>query len=169
MSHDHFTDPGSWLGSATPFHAFRVRVILVREGSPGTYPTFTSSGAVYRMFRSLCDLDREIFLSLLLDAKQRLTGVGLVSVGTLDASLVHPREVFKPAVVGNAASVICLHNHPSGSPAAWREPQKAKTLRFAGANRRGARGRNGRGEGMGEGKECGNATPHGIVHSGHSN
>ena len=85
---------------ARRFHAFRVRVILVREGRPGTYPTFTSSGAVYRMFRSLCDLDRELFLSLLLDAKQRLTGVGLVSVGTLDASLVHPREVFKPAVVG---------------------------------------------------------------------
>ena len=136
MSNANFLDPGSWLGSATPFHAFRVQVILVREGSPGTYPTFTSSGAVYRMFRSLCDLDREVFLSLLLDAKQRLTGVGLVSVGTLDASLVHPREVFKPAVVGNAASVICLHNHPSGSPAASRESRIPKTRRFARENPR---------------------------------
>ena len=134
MSNAYILDPGSWLGSATPFNAFCVRVILVREGRPRTYPTFTSSGAVYRMFRSLCDLDRELFLSLLLDAKQRLTGVGLVSVGTLDASLVHPREVFKPAVVGNAASVICLHNHPSGSPAASREDFEI-TSRLAEAGR----------------------------------
>ncbi|MBN2489668.1 MAG: JAB domain-containing protein, partial [Planctomycetes bacterium] len=116
MSAAYFLEPEAWLGTATPFQAFRVRLLLVRDGSPRTYPAFTSSAAVHRMFHALGSLDRELFLSLLLDTKQRLTGVGLVSVGTLDASLVHPREVYKPAVVGNAAAVICLHNHPSGDP-----------------------------------------------------
>jgi DNA repair protein RadC len=86
------------------------------------------------MFRSLGGLDRELFLTLLLDTKQRLTGVGLVSVGTLDASLVHPREVFKPAVVGNAAAVICVHNHPSGDPTPSREDHEI-TTRLAEAGR----------------------------------
>jgi len=130
MSAEYLLDPGAWLEMATPFNAFRVRVLLVREGSPRTYPAFTSSASVHSMFRSLGGLDRELFLTLLLDTKQRLTGVGLVSVGTLDASLVHPREVFKPAVVGNAAAVICVHNHPSGDPTPSRKVRCPKTLRF---------------------------------------
>jgi len=134
MSAAYFLDPGAWLEAAAPFHAFRVRLLLVREGSPRTYPAFTSSASVHAMFRSLGGLDRELFLTLLLDTKQRLTGVGLVSVGTLDASLVHPREVFKPAVVGNAAAVICVHNHPSGDPTPSREDHEI-TTRLAEAGR----------------------------------
>jgi len=63
------------------------------------------------------DLDYEVFLVLPLDRKNRLKGrVVRVSHGTLDAALVHPREVFREAVRISAASVIVAHNHPSGDP-----------------------------------------------------
>jgi DNA repair protein RadC len=57
----------------------------------------------------------------LLDAQNRLLRDRIISEGTLSASLVHPREVFKPAIVESAASVILLHNHPSGDPTPSRE------------------------------------------------
>ncbi len=63
------------------------------------------------------DLDHEVFLVLPLDRKNRLKGrIIKVSHGTLDAALVHPREVFREAVRISAASVIVAHNHPSGDP-----------------------------------------------------
>ncbi len=61
-------------------------------------------------------LDREAFYVVCLDAKLKAIGVNMVSVGTLSASIVHPREVFKAAILMNAASIICVHNHPSGDP-----------------------------------------------------
>ena len=60
--------------------------------------------------------DREVFSALLLNAKNCLIRAVTVSVGTLTASLVHPREVFKAAVRHSAASIILVHNHPSGDP-----------------------------------------------------
>ena len=64
--------------------------------------------------RELGGLDREHFIGLYLDARHRVVAVRTVSVGTLNASLVHPREVFRPAVALQAAAVIVAHNHPSG-------------------------------------------------------
>src|SRR5690348_16971946 len=58
--------------------------------------------------------DRENFVCLMLDTKNRVIGINTVSVGILDSSLVHPREVFKPAILCNAASIVVAHNHPSG-------------------------------------------------------
>lgn len=68
-------------------------------------------GLLRREFRGL---DRERFLALYLDTRHRITDVETVSVGSLNASLVHPREVFRPAVALRAAAVIVAHNHPSG-------------------------------------------------------
>jgi len=62
------------------------------------------------------DIDREAFYIVMLDQGSRVIGVNLVSVGTLSSSLVHPREVFKAAILLNSASIIAVHNHPSGSP-----------------------------------------------------
>lgn len=59
---------------------------------------------------------REHLLSLLLDTRNRLLGLPTVSIGSLDSSIVHPREVFKKAISASAASVILVHNHPSGDP-----------------------------------------------------
>ena len=66
----------------------------------------------------LKDKKKEYFVVLLLDTRNQLIKTSEVSVGSLDASIVHPREVFKEAITGSAASVILVHNHPSGDPAA---------------------------------------------------
>src|SRR5207245_3225836 len=77
---------------------------------------------VYAAFGPLMeDLKREVFRIALLDAQNGLLRDVIVSEGTLSASLVHPREVFKPAILESAASVILLHNHPSGDPTPSRE------------------------------------------------
>lgn len=68
-------------------------------------------------YRVLCPLarglDREHFWRLDLDSRRRLIGCELVSMGSLDASIVHPREVFKGALLNNAHSIMVAHNHPS--------------------------------------------------------
>ncbi len=64
----------------------------------------------------LKDKKKEYFYALLLDSKNKIIKKNLISVGTLDSSLVHPREVFREAVKNSAAGVILMHNHPSGDP-----------------------------------------------------
>ncbi len=58
----------------------------------------------------------EQFRVVLLNTRRRLIGVDTISQGTLDTILVHPREVFKRAIAGNASAVVLVHNHPSGDP-----------------------------------------------------
>lgn len=59
--------------------------------------------------------DQEQFVVACLDTKHRVQSVVVVTIGTLDASLVHPREVFKPAILEGSSAVILSHNHPSGN------------------------------------------------------
>lgn len=61
--------------------------------------------------------DTENFVVVLLNTRRRPIGFEIVSNGTLDTLLVHPREVFKPAIVLGAAAIVLAHNHPSGDPA----------------------------------------------------
>jgi DNA repair protein RadC len=68
------------------------------------------------LWQFLDEVDREHFVVILVDRKNRLIGIHTVSVGSLTASVVHPREVFKVAILSNAAAIICAHNHPSGAP-----------------------------------------------------
>lgn len=80
-------------------------------------PSVRSPHAVLRLLEDdLRGLEREHFWVLLLDGKHGLRRTELVSVGTLTTSLVHPREVFRPALREAAAAVVCAHNHPSGDP-----------------------------------------------------
>jgi len=72
----------------------------------------------------LRDVTKEHFISLLLDTRNRVMKMQTVSVGSLDASIVHPREVFKDAIAASAASVIVAHNHPSGDPTPSAEDRK---------------------------------------------
>jgi len=69
----------------------------------------------------LRDQDKEHFRVLLLNTKNQVLRVDNVSIGSLNASVVHPREVFKPAVAASANAVIFVHNHPSGDPTPSRE------------------------------------------------
>lgn len=59
---------------------------------------------------------RELFLAVMLNARHEVQSVETISIGSLNASIVHPREVFKPAVMCSAASIVVVHNHPSGDP-----------------------------------------------------
>lgn len=66
----------------------------------------------------LKDKKKEYFLAILLDTRSQLIKIAEISIGSLDSSIVHPREVFKEAISASAASVIFAHNHPSGDPEA---------------------------------------------------
>jgi DNA repair protein RadC len=77
----------------------------------------SSSAHVAELFAFLQHETKEHFLALHLDSKNRLLCLELVSVGSLNAAVVHPREVYKSALLSSAAAVIFLHNHPSGDTA----------------------------------------------------
>jgi len=80
-------------------------------------PVFRNSREVYEYFRTrFYGLKKERFLCAMLDAKNRVFRETIISEGTLTSSLVHPREVFREAIKEAAASVLFVHNHPSGDP-----------------------------------------------------
>ncbi len=66
--------------------------------------------------REMAALDREHFRAVLLNTKNRILGVRTISIGSLNASIVHAREVFKAAVAESAQAIVLVHNHPSGLP-----------------------------------------------------
>jgi DNA repair protein RadC len=85
------------------------------------------------MLPELGHLTQEHFVCLFLNTKNHVIGKKTIFVGSLDTSIVHPREVFKEAIRCSSASVICLHNHPSGDPTPSREDLAiTHTLREAG-------------------------------------
>ncbi len=89
---------------------------------------YTRSDEVFNHFHErLRDRRKEVFLALLLDAKNRLLREVQVSEGSLNASIVHPREVFVPVVRESAAAVLFIHNHPSGDPTPSREDLELTT------------------------------------------
>ncbi len=84
-------------------------------------PTVAGPEDVVRLVRSIRRARKEHFVALFLNARHQLIKQETISIGTLNASLVHPREVFQPAVGESAAAVILAHNHPSGDPSASEE------------------------------------------------
>ena len=79
------------------------------------------------------DKNKEHFYALLLDTKNRIISEQLISVGTLNASLIHPREVFNPAIKASANAIILVHNHPSGDCKPSKEDENVtKILKDAG-------------------------------------
>ncbi len=95
------------------------KVVLVRE-KLGRYDLPRKIASPEDAYRSVITLTnaqeeaQEVFGVLILNTKNKIVAVHEISRGVLNGSLVHPREVFKPAVLHNAASIICFHNHPSG-------------------------------------------------------
>jgi DNA repair protein RadC len=77
---------------------------------------YTSPSQVFEMFSFLMQETKEVFICLHLDGKNRIICMDLVSIGSLNQSIVHPREVFKTACLSNAAAVILMHQHPTGDP-----------------------------------------------------
>lgn len=71
----------------------------------------------YEIFKEfLGNVDREYFVVMCLDTKNQPTNISIAHIGSLNASIIHPREVMKTAILSNAASIICCHPHPSGDP-----------------------------------------------------
>lgn len=103
-----------------------VRIQMVREGRfpYGATGVSQSSDAATILQAYLAGADREFFVLLLLDGKHRVNALNVVAIGSLTAALVHPREVFKPAILANAAAVILGHNHPSGDIEPSREDRE---------------------------------------------
>ncbi|WP_447602879.1 JAB domain-containing protein [Nitrospira sp. Nam80] len=106
-----------------PYAIPRYRVTLVREGRARSAraPFHDSVGAFALLGPLFEGLDREHFVICGLDAKHRIIGVNVVSTGSLTHTIVHPREIFKPLILMNAAACLCAHNHPSGDTAPSRE------------------------------------------------
>lgn len=100
-----------------------VKIKLVRESSMlYAARSISSPRDTAEFFRTLLgDADREHFVVMCLNAKNEPNAVQVVSTGTLSATLVHPREIFKDAILANAHSVVLAHNHPSGDPTPSRE------------------------------------------------
>ena len=102
----------------------KFRVALVREATISTTwdKTVRQSADVAAFMAPLvADLDRETFWVVMLDGRNRVHGVHVLSVGTLTSALVHPRELAKALILSNSAAAILVHQHPSGDPTPSRE------------------------------------------------
>ena len=115
-------------------HAKRVDIVsikMVREGSTKyeNRKIETPFDAYVLLKSFLEDSDREKLMVICLDTKNQPINICTVSVGTLNSSLVHPREVFKTAILSNSNQIMLAHNHPSGISAPSSE-DKAMTSRI---------------------------------------
>ena len=104
---------------------YRITRVAEPRSEWTAYRQYANSQEAYNAFRDeMCALDREHFIAITLDPKNRTIGHHTVSIGSLSGSIVHPREVYKAAILDGAASILFLHNHPSGDPAPSREDRE---------------------------------------------
>ncbi|MBC8367711.1 DNA repair protein RadC [bacterium] len=116
--------PGEWkeevgldLRAALALSAGMELGRRARDPRLGERPRILEPSAVYRLLgRKMESLRQEQFHILLLDSQHRLIRDCLVSQGSLNAAVVHPREVLRPAILASAQAVVMVHNHPSGDP-----------------------------------------------------
>jgi len=94
---------------------------------------YTSPTQIFDTFSFLQDESKEYFMCLHLDGKNRILVVDICSIGSLNQSIVHPREVYKTALLSSAAAIILIHNHPTGDPTPSSEDlEVTRRLREAG-------------------------------------
>jgi len=91
--------------------------VVPAEIQPFVGVSFRSSADIYRVFKGIAEMTVETFMVVHLDGKNRMVGMTTCSIGSMTASLVHPRDVFRPAIANMTAGLIFIHNHPSGDPA----------------------------------------------------
>lgn len=107
--HDNIDDTGKY-----EIQSFTIRIAEDPDGVDASAPE-----KVHEIAREILqteDQEKEHFYILILDGKNKIKFAKHITTGTLTSSLVHPREVFRPAIMAGGAGVICFHNHPSGSP-----------------------------------------------------
>ena len=124
--HKLFGDGGGKQSRSIRFKVIRpvFETLVINEVAAdyvGRKARITTSGDVFRLFHFLANETKEHFLALHLDSKNHVLCIDHVSSGSLNASIVHPREVFKGVLLSSAAALILMHNHPSGDPTPSRE------------------------------------------------
>lgn len=109
----------------TVYQQLKARVQLVRDYPTQTDIKLNRSEDVYELLKDeVATWDREKLISILLNSRNQVIAIEEVSVGTLSASIVHPREVFKSAILANASSIILVHNHPSSDSSPSEQDKK---------------------------------------------
>lgn len=86
---------------------------IVRESEYGRYSIKSPEDVAHVIQKEIGDEDREVFFVVCLNPKMEIVAIHRASMGNLNSSIVHPREVFKSAILNNASSIIVGHNHPS--------------------------------------------------------
>ena len=102
-----------------PYSIPGFRIALVREPGvklAGRPQARVPAEAAAMLAQYIGEVDREVFVIAMLTIRHRVIGLHTVSVGCLTSSLVHPREVLKPAILSGSAAFLAAHNHPSGDP-----------------------------------------------------
>ena len=77
-------------------------------------PTTNTSAEVYKLMKDIKDNEQELMMLLCLDSRNRVISRNIITIGGLNSSIVHPREIFRTAIMNNANTIILVHNHPSG-------------------------------------------------------
>ena len=93
----------------------QLLLMVKEEAQRQTIDRITSAQNVYTLLHKYTSKEKEHFLLITLDGASKVIGQYVIHIGTLNQSLVHPREVFRPAILDNSAGIIIAHNHPSGT------------------------------------------------------
>lgn len=102
----------------TSSYISKVKTMLIREGKlsvPTCKKDVKSAADAYQFLKHLENEDREHFVALHLNSRNQVIAIETASIGSLNNGILHPREVFKGAILNNSAAIIIAHNHPSGS------------------------------------------------------
>lgn len=110
--------------------AFELGKRFARESRTSGTPIRAPQDVARLFMDEMKHYDREHFKAAFLNTKNQIIKVVTVSIGSLNASIVHPREILKPAIAVSAASIVLIHNHPTGDPSPSREDVEF-TRRFA--------------------------------------
>ncbi len=109
--------------SKTEYSMTELLTMVKEKAQTYSIHRVTSAEDVYSLLHKYSTKDKEYFVTVTLDGRSKIIEKRVIHIGTLNQSLVHPREVFRPAIKDNAAGIIISHNHPSGTL----EPSRADT------------------------------------------
>ena len=106
----------------------RVKISMVKEGDMKYDAVKFPNDAVNIARRVIGNADREMIVVLCLSQSNDINAVNIAGVGSLSSAVVHPREIFKPAILSNAAHIIFVHNHPGGRVVPSEDDKKATNV-----------------------------------------